>query len=197
MSAAAFLDRVFPYVPRLSSSRFSFEAWTHAGRPTREGVGVLPGLTVDVDRMAACIMDVGAYRGNVDHVEESRIAPGPEHQPPSAVRFYQRVKLPVLGAIHMEMVIRDFGERDGWRVLGWEQLDAATDRLDPKQGARTEYNLGAWLLKPDAVGYALASAPRKKDVGRLKFAAMTKGADASAASVVKANIEGMLRWSRR
>lgn len=197
MSAAAFLDRVFPHVPRLSPSRFSFEAWKHAGRPTQEGVGVLPGVSVDVDKMVARIMDVGAYRGNVDHVEESRIVAGPEHNPPQAVRFYQRIKLPVLGAIHMELVLTDFGERDGWRVIGWHQLDGATDKLDAKQGARTEYNLGAWLLKPDAVGYALASAPRKKDVGRLKFAAMTKGADAGAANVVKANIEGMLRWSRR
>jgi hypothetical protein len=197
MSAAAFLDRVFPHVPRLSTSRFSFEAWKHAGRPTQEGVGVLPGLTVDIDKMAGRIMDVGAYRGNIDHVEESRTVSGPEHNPPEAVRFYQRVKLPVLGALHMEMVIRDFGERDGWRVLAWEQLDAATDRLNPKQGARMEYNLGAWLLKPDAVGYALASAPRKSDVGRLKFAAMTRGADAGASNVVKANIQGMLRWSQR
>lgn len=197
MSAAAFLDRIFPHVPRLSSSRFSFEAWKHAGRPTREGVGVLPGLDVDVDRMSGRIMDVASYKGNVEHVEESRIVEGPEHRPPQAVRFYQRIKLPVLGAIHMELAMRDFGVRDGWRVIAWEQLGAATDRLSTRQGARTEYNLGAWLIKSDSVGYALASAPRKQDVGRLKFAAMTKGADASAPSVVKANIEGMLRWSKR
>ena len=47
------------------------------------------------------------------------------------------------------------------------------------------------------MGYALSSAPRKSDVGRLKFAALTKGADASAAKVVKGNIEGMIRWSKR
>lgn len=197
MSAQAFIDRVLPVVPRLSSSRFSFEAWQHAGRPTREGVGVLPGLSVDVDQMVACITNVGAYTGNVDYVEESRVVDGPEHQPPGAVRFYQRIKLPVLGSIHMELVLRDFGERDGWRVLGWEQLDSATDALSTRHGARTDYNLGAWLLRSDAVGYALASAPRKNDVGRLKFAAMTRGADASAAGVVKANIEGMVRWAGR
>lgn len=197
MSAAPFLDRVFVAVPRLSASRFSFEAWRHQGRPTQEGVGILPGVSVDVDRMVDRIMDIGQYRGNIDYVEESRVVSGPEHQPPGAVRFYQRIKLPVLGAIQMELVLTDFGERDGWRVLGWHQLDGPTDKLNAKQGARTEYNLGAWLLKSDAVGYALSSAPRKSDVGRLKFAAMTKGADAGASNVVKANIEGMIRWSKR
>jgi hypothetical protein len=197
MSAAPFLDRVFQAVPRLSSSRFSFEAWRHEGRPTQEGVGVLPGVSVDVDRVVGRIMDIASYRGNIDYVEESRVVAGPGHAPPEAVRFYQRIKLPVLGAIQMELEMRDFGMRDGWRVLAWHQLDGPTGALDPKQGARTDYNLGAWLLKPDAVGYALSSSPRKDDVGRLKFAAMTKGADAGASNVVKANIEGMIRWSQR
>ena len=57
--------------------------------------------------------------------------------------------------------------------------------------------LGAWLIRPDAVAYALSSAPRRDDVGRLKFAALTKGADAGASSMVKANIEGMIAWSKR
>jgi hypothetical protein len=52
-------------------------------------------------------------------------------------------------------------------------------------------------VKPGIVGYALSSAPAKEDVGMLKYAAMTKGADASAPQVVKANIEGMARWSQR
>ena len=55
------------------------------------------------------------------------------------------------------------------------------------------------LLKGNkrVVGYALASAPKKQDVGRLKFAALTKGADAAASKVLKANIEGMARWAAR
>jgi hypothetical protein len=57
--------------------------------------------------------------------------------------------------------------------------------------------VGAWLLKSDMVAYALSSAPSKKDVGRLKFAALTRGADAGATQVVKANIRGMVGWSRR
>jgi hypothetical protein len=44
---------------------------------------------------------------------------------------------------------------------------------------------------------ALSSAPRKDDVGRLKFAALTTGADAAAPALVKASVEGMVKWSRR
>ncbi len=197
MSAAAFLDRVFAHAPRGPVSRFTFEAWRHGDRPTKEGFGILPMGGIDVERLAGRIMDVASYRGNIDYVEESRIVAGPEHRPPTAVRFYQRVKVPMLAEIQMELVMTDFGERDGWRVLAWSQQDAATAALNPKQGARSAYNVGAWLLKPDAVGYALSSAPMKSDVGRLKFAALTKGADAGAPKVVQANIEGMVRWSQR
>ena len=52
-------------------------------------------------------------------------------------------------------------------------------------------------MRDGVVGYALSSSPRKDDVGRLKFAALTKGADAGAARMVRANIEGMVAWSRR
>ena len=197
MSASAFLDRVFANLPTARGGDLTFKSWRHAGRPTSEGVGVLAMSGHDVDKLAATIMNVGSYRGNIDYVEESRVVSDPQYVPPKAVRFYQRVKVPMLAQIQMELVLTDFGERDGWRVLAWHQLEAETDRLDPKRGARSEYNVGAWLLKPDVVGYALSSAPRKKDVGRLKFAALTKGADAGAAQVVKANIKGMVGWSRR
>ena len=195
MSAAAFLDRVFRTSPSARGS-FHFDAWRHDGRPTREGVGVLPVPSVPVEKMAARIMDVGSYKGNIDYVVESRIVDGPENVPPGVVRFYQRIQIPMLSAIQMELVLTDFGDRDGWRVLAWSQHDG-TDALNPKKGARSQYNVGAWLLRPDAVGYALSSAPRKSDVGRLKFAALTKGADAGATKVVRNNIEGMLRWARR
>ena len=195
MSAAPFLDRVFSNLPSVGG-KFAFNAWRHGGRPTSEGVGVLP-VSVGLDAMVARIMDVGSYRGNIDYVEESRVVPDPAHTPPAAVHFYQRIKVPVLAEIQMELVLTDHGIRDGWRVLAWHQLDAETERLSTRKGARSEYNVGAWLLKDGAVGYALSSAPRKSDVGRLKFAALTKGADASAAKVVKANIEGMIRWSKR
>ena len=86
----------------------------------------------------------------------------------------------------------------GYQVSGSElKASDATRRLDPKRGARSAYNVGCWLVKPGVVGYALSSAPAKEDVGMLKYAAMTKGADASAPQVVKANIEGMARWASR
>lgn len=197
MSAAEFLDRVFPHVPRLTGSRFAFEAWRHAGRPTNEGVGLQPGLSVDVDRLVGRLMDVGHYAGNVDYVDESRVVADPTAVPPKAVRFYQRIKVPVLGALQMELVLTDFGMRDGFRVLAWHQHDEATRALNPRMGARTDYNLGAWLIRPDAVAYALSSAPRRDDVGRLKFAALTTGADAGAGKMVEANIAGMVRWAQR
>ena len=196
MSDTAFLDRVFANLPP-GSGRFAFKAWKHGGKPTSEGVGVLPESGVDVDKLVARIMDVGAYRGNIDYVAECRAVTDPRFVPPAAVRFYQRVKVPMLAEIHHELVLTDHGERDGWRVLAWHMLEAETERLNKKQGARSAYNVGGWLIKPDAVAYALSSSPRKEDVGRIKYAALTRGADAGAAKVVQANIAGMVRWSRK
>ncbi len=195
MSHDPFVDRVFANLPRVGG-RFDFASWRHAGRSTNEGVGVLPQAGIDPDAVARCVMDVDHYKGNVDYVDECRTIPDPAFDPPRTVRFYQRIKLPMLGSVHHELVLRDLGERDGWRVLAWD-MHPGTDALDSKRGARSEYSVGAWLARPDAVAYALSSAPRKDDVGRLKFAALTKGADAGAAKVVQTNIEGMIRWSRR
>jgi len=193
MSANPFLDRVFQHLPAYGG-KFTYKAWSHARRPTSEGVGILPLAGVDVDKMAARIMDVGNYKGNIDYVQEGRVI---KDNRPESVHFYQRIKVPVLAQIHMELTLTDYGIRDGWRVLAWHQMDAETLKLSTKQGARSEYNVGAWLLKDDRVAYALSSAPRKEDVGRLKFAALTKGADAGATQVLKNNIEGMFRWSKR
>jgi hypothetical protein len=196
MSDTAFIDRVFANLPRVGA-KYGFAAWKFGGRPTSEGVGVLPERGVDVEKLVARIMNVGAYVGNIDYVVESRVVADPKYVPPTAVRFYQRIKVPVLAEIHHELALTDHGERDGWRVLAWDLVEDATERLNKKRGARSAYNVGGWLIKPDAVAYALSSAPRKEDVGRLKFAALTRGADAGAAKVVQANIAGMVRWSRR
>ncbi|MCB9744641.1 MAG: hypothetical protein H6741_01155 [Alphaproteobacteria bacterium] len=196
MNANAFVDRVFQHLPKRDPSRFEFASWSHGGKPTNEGFGLLP-ISVDPDALIARVMDVDRYVGNVEHVSECRAVQGPGHSPPEAVRFYQRVSIPVLGDVHHELVLHDGGTRDGWRLAFWEMLEGPTTALSTRGAVRSEYNVGAWLAKPGFVGYALCSAPRKDDVGRLKFAAMTKGADAAAAKVVKSNIEGMVAWARR
>ncbi len=147
--------------------------------------------------MVGRIMDLDRYQGNIDHVLESRVVPDPDFSPPASARFYQRIKIPLLAELQMENVLLDLGDREGWRVIAWYLLSDATERLDTRKGARFDYNEGAWLLRPDSVGYALSSAPRKSDVGRIKFKLMTKGADATAPQVLKNNIQGMLRWSER
>lgn len=192
----AYLDRVFQHLPRLPLSKYEFAHWRHSGRPTNEGVGVLPLTGFDPEKVIARVMDVTNYHGQIDFVEESRVVPDPACSPPESVHFYQRIKVPVLGEIHMELVLTDFGERDGWRVAAWSQ-HAGTEQLAAQKAARSEYNVGAWLVRDGYVAYALSSAPRKDDIGRLKYAALTKGADAGAAKVVRANIEGMVAWSRR
>ena len=194
MSSAAFVDRVFKNLPPHDRG-FQWKSWRHTGRPTNEGVGVLP-RAVSVDSMTSRIMDVDSYKGSIEFVDECRTVPDGAYSPPTSVRFYQRIKLPLVGAVHHELVLEDLGDRDGWRVLAWHQ-HPNTEALNKNQGARSEYNVGCWLIRDSAVGYALSSAPRKGDVGRLKFAALTRGADAGAAAVLKANIEGMVRWSER
>lgn len=197
MEAQDFLDRVFRRVPTGPVSGWKFEAWNHAGKPTAEGFGVLAVPGVDPEKLIARVMDVARYVGNVEHVIESRPIADPRYVPPQKVRFYQRINVPLLAKIHMELVLEDGGTRDGWRVASWFQLDEETRRLSNKDAARSQYNVGAWLVKPGAVGYALSSAPVKDDVGMLKFAALTRGADAAASKVVKDNIEGMARWAAR
>ena len=114
------------------------------------------------------------------------------------VIYTQKVKLPVLGGLQFSIKLEDLGEINGYRVVGWNQDDALTEALDKKHGgARTEYNLGAWLVKPDEVAYALSAVPLKKDVGSLKYAVMTKGADATASSVLSDNIDAMIEWANR
>ena len=194
MSSHAFVDRIFRNLPA-KSGRFAFTSWKHAGKATKEGVGILP-TTVDVEAVAARIMDVDHYTGNLDFVEACRTIDDPAHTPPKSVRFYQRIKLPVIGVLHHELVMEDLGTRDGWRVIAWH-LHPASSQLNKREGIRSDYNDGAWLLRPDAIGYSLSSAPSKADVGRIKYAALTKGADAGAARAVQANIEGMLRWSKQ
>ncbi|MFA7267667.1 MAG: hypothetical protein WC054_15255 [Candidatus Nanopelagicales bacterium] len=189
-----FLSRVNEHLPGLSRDKFSNDSWRYQDRPTSEGLGLKPGVSVDPEKVVACILDVEAYKENVKYVEEVTVSERGDNY----VIYTQKVKLPVLGGLQFTIKLEDLGEINGYRVVGWNQDDALTDALDKKHGgARTEYNLGAWLVKPDEVAYALSAVPLKKDVGSLKYAVMTKGADATASSVLSDNIDAMIEWANR
>jgi hypothetical protein len=194
VSADAFLDRVIPHLADLDTGRFNHVSWRFENRPTSEGVGLMPHPGTDIEAMVEHICDVEGYPDNVHYVEAAEVV---ERRDDTDVTYVQRMNLPVIGRVQVQIHLADYGVRDGWRVVAWDQDDEGTDGLDKKQGARTAYNLGAWLLAEDAVAYALSSAPRKSDMNALKYMAMTKGADAMAGEVMKQNIEGMVRWAQR
>lgn len=197
MEASAFVDRIFQRIPRLPPTDYVFFHWGWGGRPTDEGFGMLPIAGMNAEGVAAAIMDVDHYRGNVEHVVECRAIADSRYTPPERVRFYQRIDIPMLGAVHHELVLQRMGSRQGYEILAWDLLKSETDALNPKQGARSDYNSGAWLVGNGVLGYALASAPKRDDVGFLKFKALTSGADAAASRVIKTNIEGMAKWAAR
>ena len=174
--------------------KFNYTSWKFENRPTSEGFGVLPGVDVDVASMAEHVLDVENYPGNVKYVDSTEII---ERRSPTDVTYVQRMNLPVIGKIQVQIHLADYGVREGWRIIAWDQDDAGTEALNKKQGARTAFNLGAWLLAEDTVGYALSSAPLKSDMNTLKYMAMTKGAEATVGEVLKQNIEGMLAWTAR
>ncbi len=193
MEAEAFLQRVLSRVA--SGSEFSFSHWSHLGRPTDEAVGMLR-ISCDPGLLLAAVMDVDHYVGNIANVSACEARPDPRFPAP-AVRFYQRIEVPVLGALQHELVLRPLGEHQGFTCAGWDLLADETKALDPKRGARAEYNHGVWLAGNGRVGYALGSAPKRDDVGLLKWKALTTGADVAAPKVIRQNIEGMAKWAAR
>ena len=197
MEHEAFVDRVMQRLPAAVPGDFTFTHWNHDGRPTDEGFGLMPAPGVDPEKLIAAVMDVNGYVGNVDHVAECRAIPDDRYTPPAAVRFYQKVSLPMLGNVHLELVLHDLGEREGYRVAAWDLLRNETDALSSKAGFRSDYNTGAWIVKPGVIGYALASAPKRNDVGFLKWKALTTGADVAASRVLKSAIEGVAGWAAR
>jgi hypothetical protein len=194
VEAEAFLQRVLSHLG--SGSDFSFGHWSHLGRPTDEAVGMLRIAGIDPKRFIDAVMDVDHYVGNVANVSVCKSKDDPRYVPP-AVRFYQRIDIPVLGALQHELVLRSLGEHKGFSCAGWDLLADETNALDPKRGARSDYNHGLWLAGNGMVGYALGSAPKREDVGLLKWKALTTGADVAAPKVIRQNIEGMAKWSAR
>ncbi len=193
---SGFLKRVLERVPTRPVTEYTFTQWS-AGGPTNEGFGLLPVPGADPERILARVMDVDHYVPNVRFVETCRSIADPRFEAPRQVRFYQCVKIPLLGAVHHELVLERVGLHEGYEVAVWSLLESETAALSARDGIRSAKNEGAWLVAPGVVGYALCSTPRKEDVGFIKWKAMTKGANVGASSVLKDNISGMSAWAAR
>lgn len=193
----AFLNDIFSRLPQQKVSQYTFQSWERAGKPTSEGFGLLPITGLDADKVIARVMDVDHYVGNIDYVAECRSIADSRFVAPQQVRFYQRVDVPMLGAVHHELVLVDGGTRDGYRYAYWYILESETNALDTDRGARSDYSHGAWVVGNGMLGYALSNAPIRDDVSWAKWQAMTTGADLTAKPVVKANIEGLAAWAAR
>lgn len=192
-----FVERIFQRLPQAAPSKFHFDSWKHAGRPTGEGLGVKSVPGIDPAKVEAAAWDVNQYTGNVNAVVECRQVPDDRYDGETQQRFYQRIEIPVLGSVHYELLMERVAERDGWQGVAWSVLRVETDRLDKRQGIRSDYNHGCWLSKPGVLAYGLGSAPLRGDVGLIKWKAMTKGADAAAPRMFQANIDGMSAWVAR
>lgn len=196
--AAAFLERVFAKLPATPAQAYTFQAWQVADAPTEEGFGLLKmDAPVDPEAMIKRIMAVDQYKANLARLEECRSIADPRFKLPNSVRFYMRVDLEPFGYVQHELALLDGGTRQGFRVAYWYDLQPETSKLDPAKAARSAYSVGAWLISPNYVGYAVSNAPIRDDVGWTKWTLLTDGADAAAKSVVKTNIDKMVAWSRK
>jgi hypothetical protein len=193
----ALLDRVLKELPPAGSrvDGYRLLSWEAPGRPTRAALGIkaVPGL--DPDALIARVMDVDGYEGRISHVLVSRARPAPEDAPEELVRFYQQVQVPGIARVQQEAILLDLGTIRGYRVACWSLLPDETDSLDSRGGARSDFNVGAWLAAPGVVGYALNSAPRRSDVNTLQWFSLTTGADALARPIVEQTIDDMASWS--
>jgi hypothetical protein len=192
-----FLARVLDRAPRGGAGITSwvFKHWSVPGKITEEALGLLPVPGVDAKKFLAKVMDLDGYRGPIPHVVVSRVVPDPAWPPPGKARFYQRINIPLLGDVQQEIGIELAGEQNGYEIASWRMLEKETAALSTKDGIRGQYNDGAWLVAPGVVGYALSSAPRREDVGFLKWKALTAGADVAASKVIRDNISAMARWA--
>lgn len=188
-----FLGRVLERLPEggANVTDYRFEHWEHAGKPTREAVGIkaIPGL--DPERLVASILDVDGYVGRIPHVEACRSVPGPAPASPGALRCYQAIRVPGIATVQQELALVDAGTVRGYRLVYWSLLPDETRALDPSRGARSAFSVGAWLAAPGVAGYALSTWPRRGDVNALQWASLTSGADGLAQSVVEGSIDAM------
>jgi len=175
---------------------YQFRHWERAGKPTHEAVGIkaIPG--VDPSEVIARIIDVDGYEGHVAHVEACRSLQDPARETLERVHFFQRVSVPGVAKVQHELVLVDAGTIEGYRVAYRYLLGPETEALDPAAGARSEFNVGAWLVAPEMVGYALSTWPRRGDVNVLQWALLTSGANGLAKKVVEGNIDGITAWAQ-
>jgi hypothetical protein len=191
-----FVKRVLGNV-KASPREYSFHSWSFADKPTNEACGMLAVPGVDAEKLIRCVMDFGRYQDNIKHVVECRAVSDARFEAPAQVRFYQRVKIPILGEVHHELLMERLGRHENYEITAWRLLEQETAALDKKKGTRSQYNDGCWLVGDGVVGYALSSAPRRADVSFLKWKAMTTGADVVGSKVVRENIEAMSAWAAR
>jgi hypothetical protein len=195
----AFLGRVLEKVPDSGTgvTGYQFSHWEWEGRPTHEAIGLkaIPG--VDPHEFIARVMDVDGYKGHIAHVEAARSQPDSAFKPPETVRFFQVISVPRVAKVQQELVLVDAGTVKGYRLAYWYLLKDKTQSLDPKVGARSEFNIGAWLAAPGVVGYTLSSWPRRDDVNALQWVSLTSGANALAKRIVEGNIDGMAAWAKK
>ena len=194
-----FLARVLEKVPESGSgvNGYQFSHWEQAGKPTREAIGLkaIPG--VDPRELIARVMDVDEYVAHIAHVEACRSEPDPDFTRPEKVRFHQVISVPGVARVQQVLVLVDAGTIKGYRVAYWYLLKDQTASLNPKAGARSEFNIGAWFAAPGVVGYALSSWPRRDDVNALQWLSLTSGANAVAKKMVEGNIDGIVAWAQK
>lgn len=193
----ALLACVLERLPEAGAGASGFECrlWEHEGRPTRAMLGLKAVEGLDPDRLIARVLDVDGYEGRIAHVVACRARPSPTPSAPGSVRLYQRVAVPGVARVQQELAMVDAGTIRGYRVAYWSLLRPETDALDPGDGARSDFNVGAWLAAPGVVGYAVSCGPRREDVNLMQWLSLTAGADAMAGQVVESAIDSMASWS--
>jgi hypothetical protein len=194
-----FLGRVLAKIPDSHPpvTGYQFSHWEWADKPTHEAMGLkaIPGA--DPQEVIARVMDVNRYPAHIAHVEACRSQQDSTPKPPEEVHFFQVIRIPAVAKVQHELVLADAGTVQGYRVAYWYLLKDKTQSLDPKVAARSDFNMGAWLVAPGVVGYALSSWPRRDDVNTLQWVSLTSGANALAKKAIEGNIDGMAAWARK
>ena len=144
-------------------------------------------------------MDVDGYKGKIAHVDVCRSKPGsrPASKNLKEVHFFQVLSVPGIAKIQQELAMVDAGTIKGYRIVYWYLLKDETRALDPKAGARSAHNIGAWLVAPNVIGYALHSWHERDHVNVVQWTTLTVGADVLAKKIVESNIDCMAAWAKK